>query len=46
VDKIVKQIGTPEKYEAFFGTPPRMSKVTPIGAAPSKRTAGGRKAAS
>jgi hypothetical protein len=37
VDKIVKEIGTPEKFEAFFGTAPRKGKVTPIGAAPSKQ---------
>jgi hypothetical protein len=37
VDKIVKEIGTPEKFEAFFGAPPRRGKVTPIDAAPSKQ---------
>jgi hypothetical protein len=37
VDKIVKEIGTPEKFEAFFGTPSRKDKVTKIGAAPSKQ---------
>jgi hypothetical protein len=37
IDKIVNEIGTPEKYEAFFGTPPPKSAVTPIGAAPSKQ---------
>lgn len=37
IDRIVKEIGTPEKFEAFFGTPPRKSKVTPIEAAPSKQ---------
>ena len=37
VDKIVKEIGTPEKFEAFFGTPPRKGKVTQIEAAPSKQ---------
>jgi hypothetical protein len=39
IDKIVKEIGTIEKFEAFFGTPPRKSKVTPIGAAPSRQSA-------
>jgi hypothetical protein len=37
IDKIVKKIGTPEKFEAFFGSPPRKGKVTPIGAAPSRQ---------
>jgi hypothetical protein len=37
VDKIVKEIGTPEKFEAFFGAPPPKGKVTPIEAAPSKQ---------
>ncbi|MGO8961955.1 MAG: DUF3644 domain-containing protein [Streptosporangiaceae bacterium] len=37
VDKIVKEIGTPEKFEALFGTPPRIGKVTQIEAAPSKQ---------
>ena len=37
VDKIVKEIGTPEKFEAFFGSPPRIGKVTQIEAAPSKQ---------
>jgi len=37
VDKIVKEIGTPEKFEASFGTPPRKGMVTPIEAAPSKQ---------
>lgn len=35
IDKIVKEIGTPEKFEAFFGAPPRKGKVTPIQSAPS-----------
>jgi hypothetical protein len=50
VGKIVKEIGTPEKFEAFFGIPPRKGKVTPIGTAPSRqeqpRAAGSEKAAS
>jgi hypothetical protein len=37
VDKIVKEIGTPEKFVAFFGAPPRKGKVTPIEEAPSKQ---------
>lgn len=37
IDKIVKEIGTPDKFEAFFGAPPRKGKVTPIEAAPSKQ---------
>lgn len=37
VDRIVKEVGTPEKYEAFFGHPPHKGEVTPIGAAPSKQ---------
>lgn len=37
VDKIVKEIGTPEKFESFFDASPRKSNVTPIGAAPSKQ---------
>ena len=37
VDKIVKEIGAPEKFEAFFGCPPRIGKVTQIEAAPSKQ---------
>jgi hypothetical protein len=37
VDKIVKEIGTPTKFEAFFGFPTRKGKVTPIEAAPSKQ---------
>lgn len=48
IDKIVKEIGTADKFEAFFGTPPRKGKVTPIGAAPSRqqaRAAGREKAA-
>ena len=36
VDKIVKEIGTPEKFEAFFGTSPRKGKVTPIDAVVSR----------
>jgi hypothetical protein len=47
-DKIIKEIGTPEKFEAFFGFPPQKGKVTPIGAAPSRkelaRVAGSEKA--
>jgi hypothetical protein len=50
IAKIVKEIGTPEKFEAFFGKPPRKGKVTPIGAAASKQervgAAGSEKAAS
>jgi hypothetical protein len=30
VDKIVKEIGTPETFEAFFGAQPRIGKVTRI----------------
>ena len=37
VNKIVKEIGTPETFEAFFGSPPRIGKVTQIEAAPSKQ---------
>jgi Protein of unknown function (DUF3644) len=37
VDKIVKEIGTPEKFEAFFSAPPRKRKVTEIEAAPAKQ---------
>lgn len=37
VDKIVKEIGTPEKFAAFFGTPPHKGKVTQIEATPSKQ---------
>ena len=37
VDKIVKEIGTPERFEAFFGSPPRIGKVTQIATAPSKQ---------
>lgn len=37
VDKIVKEIGTPERFQAFFGVPPRMRNVTQIEAAPSKQ---------
>ena len=37
VDKIVKEIGAPVKFEAFFGAGPRKGKVTPIEAAPSKK---------
>lgn len=37
VDKIVREIGAPEKFEAFFGTPPRIGKVTQIEAAPSRQ---------
>ncbi len=37
VDKIVKEIGTPETFEAFFGYPPRKGKVTPIAAARSAK---------
>jgi hypothetical protein len=35
VDKIVKEIGTPEKFEAFFGAPPRIGNLTQVEAAPS-----------
>jgi len=41
IDKIIKEIGTPDKFEAFFGSPPRKSKVTPIEAAPSKQEQAG-----
>jgi hypothetical protein len=37
VDKIVKEIGTPEKFEAFFGFPPHKGKVTQIKASTSKQ---------
>jgi hypothetical protein len=37
INKIVKEIGTPETFEAFFGSPPRIGKVTQIDAAPSKQ---------
>lgn len=37
VDKIVKEIGTVEKFTAFFGYPPQKGKVTSIAAAPSKQ---------
>ena len=37
IDKIVREIGTPDKFEAFFGAPPRKGKVTPIEAAPSRQ---------
>jgi hypothetical protein len=37
VDKIVKEIGTSETFEAFFGVPPRIGKVTQIDAAPAKK---------
>jgi hypothetical protein len=37
IEKIVVEIGTPKKFEAFFGSPPRRSNVTPIEAAPSKQ---------
>jgi hypothetical protein len=37
IDKIVVEIGTPRKFEAFFGMAPRKSNVTPIEAAPSKQ---------
>ena len=37
VDKIVKEIGTPERFEAFFGTSPPIGKVTQIEAASSKQ---------
>jgi hypothetical protein len=37
VDKIVMEIGTPEKFEAFFGAPPRKGKVTQIETAASKQ---------
>jgi hypothetical protein len=37
IDKIVKEIGMPEEFEAFFGTRPRKGKVTPIEAVPSKQ---------
>jgi hypothetical protein len=37
IDKVVVEIGTPMKFEAFFGFPPRKSNVTPIEAAPSKQ---------
>jgi hypothetical protein len=37
VDKVVKEIGTPERFEAFFGTPPRIGKVMQIATAPSKQ---------
>ncbi|EFL22557.1 conserved hypothetical protein [Streptomyces himastatinicus ATCC 53653] len=30
VEKIVKEIGTPEQYRAFFGKEPRMKKVVPL----------------
>ena len=50
VDKIVKEVGTPEQFEAFFGVPPRKSTVTQIEAAPSKqervKMAGGKRAVS
>jgi hypothetical protein len=29
-DKIVREIGTAEKFKAFFGCPPKRGKVTPI----------------
>jgi hypothetical protein len=37
VDKIIKEIGTPERFEALFGAPPRIGKVMQIEAAPSKQ---------
>ena len=37
IDEIEKEIGTPEKFEAFFGISPRKGKVTPIAAAPSRQ---------
>jgi hypothetical protein len=37
VDKIVKEIGTPERFEAFFGSPPRIGKVTQLAKAPPKQ---------
>lgn len=46
----MKEIGAPEKFEAFFAAPPRKGKVTPIGEEPSKqehaRAAGREKVAS
>jgi hypothetical protein len=30
VDKIIREIGTAEKFEDFFGYPPKKGKVTPI----------------
>ena len=33
----LKEIGTPERFEAFFGSPPRMGKMTQIATAPSKQ---------
>jgi hypothetical protein len=30
VDKVIREVGTPDKYEAFFGYPPKKGKVTPI----------------
>jgi hypothetical protein len=38
VDKIVEKIGTPEKFETFFGVPPRKGKARQIEAAPSGRS--------
>lgn len=37
VDKIVKETGTPERFEAFFGFPPRKGKVTQVEAAPARQ---------
>jgi hypothetical protein len=37
MDKIVKGIGTAEKFEAFFGHPPKKGKVTHIDAARAGR---------
>ncbi|MCE3276678.1 MAG: hypothetical protein K0R13_2533, partial [Propionibacteriaceae bacterium] len=37
VDKIVREIGTAEKFEAFFGHPPKKGKVTQIDAARAGR---------
>lgn len=37
VDKIVKEVGTVEKFTTFFGCAPPTGKVTPIAAAASKQ---------
>jgi hypothetical protein len=37
IDKIIREIGTPETFEAFFGAPPRIGKVTKILMAPSRQ---------
>jgi hypothetical protein len=40
VDKIVREVGTLEKYEAFFGRPPKKGKVTQIQEARGRKPLG------